>query len=75
MLSKSMGESTLQIPKRRPGRPATGKGQQIIVRMHPPMLAELDAWMLRHNVKNHGGYSRPEAVRRLLATILSPSSR
>ena len=75
MLSKCMPESTVQIPKRRVGRPAIGKGLQIIVRVRPSMLAQLDAWMLQHNVQNHGGYSRPETIRRLIERALSRSPR
>jgi hypothetical protein len=67
MISSVMAKATNVIRKRRtPGNPP------ILVRMQPLMLELLDAWVLHHNVKNHGGYSRPEAVRRIIAAALSP---
>ena len=31
--------------KKRLGRPATGKGTQVVVRLQPPMLALVDEWV------------------------------
>ena len=48
------------------GRPATGIGTPITVRLAPDALAALDVWRKEQN----DAPSRPEAVRRLLATAL-----
>ncbi len=48
------------------GRPATGKGQQVVVRMHDPLLSALDTFA----VDQGGEIGRPEAVRRALAEHL-----
>ena len=50
----------LSAPKRR-GRPPTGEGVQIQVRLGAMQLAELDAWREAQPDKP----SRPEALRRL----------
>jgi hypothetical protein len=48
--------------KRRVGRPATGKGVQIQVRVHTNFLKALDEW----RKKQEGGpLTRPEAIRQL----------
>jgi hypothetical protein len=44
------------------GPPAAGKGEPIVVRMHPPQLAALDDWIAR---QAQPFPSRPEAIRRL----------
>jgi hypothetical protein len=49
------------------GPPATGKGEPILVRLQPPQLAALDAWIARQNAQ----LSRPEAIRRLLEQALA----
>jgi hypothetical protein len=43
------------------GPPATGKGTLIGVRLQPPELAELDAWIA---VQDDPKPTRPEALRR-----------
>lgn len=48
------------------GRPATGKGRQVVVRMHDPLLAALDIFAAEHE----GEIGRPEAVRRALTDHL-----
>ena len=48
--------------KKGPGRPATGQGTPIQVRLQPDLLASLDAWREGQDDKP----TRPEAVRRLL---------
>jgi hypothetical protein len=55
-------------PKRGRGRPATGLGQQVQIRMHPPMLALIDAWIARQREP----LSRPEAVRRMVMQAGKP---
>lgn len=48
------------------GRPATGKGESINVRLQPDQLAAVDAWA----AKQEDGPSRPEAIRRLVEKAL-----
>lgn len=48
------------------GRPATGKGAPIQVRLQPDQLAQLDQWIAAQADQP----SRPEAVRRLIAAAL-----
>jgi hypothetical protein len=45
------------------GRPATGQGKPILVRLQPDQLAKLDAWISSHREPQP---TRPEAVRRIL---------
>jgi hypothetical protein len=49
--------------KKKRGPPATGKGEQIVVRMQPAPLSRLDAWIGRQPDPKP---SRAEAIRRLL---------
>lgn len=58
-LTMSIGAS---INKR--GRPATGKGTQVVVRLQPDDLAALDAHIAEHPEPKP---SRPEAIRRVLS--------
>jgi len=48
------------------GRPATGIGTPVQVRLQPDQLAKLDAWRTAN-----GNPTRPEAVRAILAEKLS----
>jgi len=60
-------------PMRKRGPPATGKGLLVGVRLQPPQLKALDAWIATQTKK----MSRPEAVRKLLDSALggeAPSS-
>jgi Arc/MetJ-type ribon-helix-helix transcriptional regulator len=59
------------IPRKRRGPPATGKGEPVVVRMHPPMLAGLDEWI----EKQKEPPSRPEAIRRLVEMALKSERR
>lgn len=53
------------------GRPATGKGTPVMVRMQPDLLAALDRWIDEAGaVKGKAALTRPEAVRRLAAETL-----
>lgn len=54
------------VPKKR-GRPATGKGTQIQVRLHGPELSALDAW----REKQDPVPTRPEAMRYALRDWLT----
>jgi hypothetical protein len=57
-----MARQTVIPKKKKRGPPATGKGTPIVVRMHDPGLAALDAW----RKKQEDAPSRPEAIRRLV---------
>ncbi|OWK19381.1 hypothetical protein AJ88_45675 [Mesorhizobium amorphae CCBAU 01583] len=56
--------------KKSRGRPATGKGELIGVRLQPDMLAALDKF-----VDEQEGITRPEAVRLILRDWLIGSQR
>lgn len=64
-----MAKSIRDIPKKRGrGRPrTTGRGEAIMLRLHPPLLTRLNEWI---QAQEHHP-SRPEAVRRLLEQALS----
>lgn len=49
------------------GRPATGRGTPIQVRVQPDLLADLDTWIAEQRDPK---LSRPEAIRLLLADSL-----
>jgi hypothetical protein len=63
-----MRKSIKDIPKKRGrGRPkTTGRGEGVLVRLHPPELARLDAWAAAQDDTP----SRPEALRRLAGMAL-----
>jgi hypothetical protein len=60
------------IPQKKRGPPASGKGEPVVVRMQPPMLADLDEWIAR---QKQPFPSRPEAVRRLVNIGLNANIR
>src|SRR4051812_5402657 len=60
-----MDRPDIPIPKKR-GRPATGTGELVGVRLHPDDLAALDRWRSREPDRP----GRPEAIRRLLTIAL-----
>jgi hypothetical protein len=62
---KSVPRKEKMITKKR-GRPATGQGTLIGVRVHPSDLAALD----KHRSKLEDKPSRPEAIRRIIAEYL-----
>ncbi len=51
---------------RKRGRPATGKGAPVVVRMQPAELETVDEW----RAKEPDQPSRPEAIRRLCTIAL-----
>lgn len=53
-----MNRQEKKVPKKR-GRPATGQGTQIQVRMHEPELSALDEWRAEQDPVP----TRPEAIR------------
>jgi len=63
------GQET-QLAKKR-GPAPTGVGTLVGVRLHPPQLDALEAWISRQPTP----LSRPEAVRQLLATALRDAER
>jgi hypothetical protein len=56
-----------QKNKGKRGRPPTGKGEPLLVRVQPVQLAALDAWIGRQSPK----VSRAEAIRKLVDAGLS----
>jgi hypothetical protein len=54
------------ITKKRRGPAPTGKGTLIGVRLQPPHLVALDAWI----AKQTAPVTRPEAIRAMMETIL-----
>ena len=51
------------------GRPKTGIGPAVGLRLYPDLEARLDAWIARQNERELG---RPEAIRRVLDKALPP---
>jgi hypothetical protein len=54
------------LAKKRRGPAPTGKGVQVVVRMQPGQLSALDEWIS----KQEKAYTRPEAVRGMVDTML-----
>ena len=54
------------------GRPATGQGTPITVRMQPPQLGALDAWIAEQPEPRP---SRPEAMRVIVAVWMTSQGR
>jgi hypothetical protein len=52
------------------GRPPTGLGRAVMVRLHEPLVSLLDEWRGRHIERP----SRPEAIRRLAASALAAAT-
>jgi hypothetical protein len=62
-----MAKSITGIPKKGRGRPSTGgRREGVMVRLEPTQLARLDAWIARQEKP----YTRPEAIRGMMETIL-----
>jgi hypothetical protein len=55
-----MKKSIKVMPKKRRGRPATGKDPQVVVRMPAALIAEVDAWGIANDAM------RSEAIRLLV---------
>lgn len=64
-------ESQSVLAKKKRGPAPTGKGQQVVVRLHPPLMKPLDAWIAAHPDPKP---TRPEAIRRLLEKALLAGS-
>jgi hypothetical protein len=54
------------ITKKRRGPAPTGKGTLVGVRLQPPQLEALDAWIAKQNQR----LTRPEAIRAMMETML-----
>jgi hypothetical protein len=67
-----MNKSIKGTTKKKRGRPATtGKGTQLGMRWHDPMLVAIDSWREKHDVA-----TRAEAIRRLVElglTVKAPA--
>lgn len=59
------------IPKKKPGRPATGKDPMMAFRLSKKKVAEIEAWAARQPDKP----SRSEALRRLIDLGMKAASR
>jgi hypothetical protein len=60
-MSKSI-RNTAKKRETRGRKKTTGPGEAVMVRLHPPLLTDLDNWISNHEDRP----SRPEAIRRLL---------
>ena len=58
--------TSINVIKKTRGRPATGQGTLIGVRLQPAQLKALDAWIAKQNAS----LTRPEAIRAMMETIL-----
>jgi hypothetical protein len=59
-------KKSINVIKKSRGRPATGQGTLIGVRLQPPQLKALDAWISQQTTP----LTRPEAIRAMMETIL-----
>ena len=57
---------SINVIKKSRGRPATGQGTLIGVRLQPSHLKALDAWI----AKQEPPMTRPEAIRGMIETVL-----
>jgi hypothetical protein len=64
-----MKKSIKVMPKKRRGRPATGKDPQVVVRMPSTLIAEVDTWGAANDAM------RSEAIRRLVELGLKAKGR
>jgi hypothetical protein len=58
------------ITQKKRGPPATGKGELIGVRIQPALMQALDGWIADRGL----GFTRPEAIRRLVEHALGDSA-
>jgi hypothetical protein len=66
----SMARQSVISQKKR-GPPPTGKGVPILVRLQPPLLANLDVWISNQDTT----FTRPEAIRRLIEFALAAKTK
>jgi metal-responsive CopG/Arc/MetJ family transcriptional regulator len=62
-----MADQQINASTKKRGRPATGKGLTIGVRMQPDLLADLDAFIADSGLDQ----TRPEAIRSIVQATLS----
>lgn len=62
-------ESSRDIRKSR-GRPATGRGEGILVRLQPNDLAIVDDWRVRWEARTGKPISRPEVLREMIRVVI-----
>jgi hypothetical protein len=67
----AMAKKTV-VPKKKRGPPPTGVGRGLHVRLQPPAMTALDAWIADQPEPQP---SRPEAIRRLIALGLTVKSK
>ncbi len=72
MITKNMAKSNKYVIKKSRGRPATGQGTFLGVRVQPALLEAIDAWI---ESQKDPSLTRPEAVRRLTETGLKAKIR
>jgi hypothetical protein len=65
VIPQFMAKQTV-IAKKRRGPAPTGKGVPVVVRLQPPQLSALDAWIGAQDAS----LTRPEAIRAMMETIL-----
>jgi len=58
--------------RKKRGRPKTGIGPAVGLRLYPELEARLDAWIAKQKDPDMG---RPEAIRRVLDEALPPAPR
>jgi hypothetical protein len=58
--------------KKKKGRPRTGIGPAVGLRLYPELEQRLDAWITKQGEPDLG---RPEAIRRLLDQVLPPKKK
>ena len=63
---RSIADTENVKKKRGPGRPETGIGKNVGLRLYPDLEAKIDAW----RAKQADNPSRPEAIRRLVESAL-----
>jgi hypothetical protein len=59
------------ISQKKRGPPPTGKGVPILVRLQPPLLANVDEWISKQDIP----FTRPKAIRQLVEFALKAKSR
>jgi hypothetical protein len=64
-----MKKSIKVMPKKRRGRPATGKDPQVVIRMPAPLIAAVDTWGTANET------IRSEAIRRLVELGLTVKTK
>jgi hypothetical protein len=64
-------KKSINVIKKGRGRPATGQGTLVGVRLQPDDLSELDDWISEQDES----FTRPEAIRRLVELGLKAKAK